>query len=363
MISALRSIARWGRCTRLGAAGGDGARRWEREALWYRLRTLNTPLVPQAVSLIDIALWDMAARQRACRSTRCSAVPATRCSAYASTPLLADADRPTSITSPSVSTRASRRSSSIAGASRRATCRCARRCTAFPGTGLAFMLDVEQRYDRGQRGHVALPRLGALRLSWFEAPLLDTDLVGYRSCAGAAPCRSSRRQHLARPADAVAGVRLDAPGARSASTPRSAAASRRCARSWRWPRRTASTCELQCWGYTLTQAANLHVMLAYGNCTYFEQPAPYPAFEYGTDDVIRTDARASSTRRRGRGWGSRRLEGGEEGDDFKLRGAEENLNSRNLRKNVSRETSSAVSQETSGADVRKTRKVQNNPMH
>ena len=49
------------------------------------------------------------------------------------------------------------------------------------------------------------------------------------------------------------------------------------------------TVEIQCWGYTLTQAANLHVMLAYSNCTYFEQPVPYPAFEYGAHDVIRTD--------------------------------------------------------------------------
>ena len=47
--------------------------------------------------------------------------------------------------------------------------------------------------------------------------------------------------------------------------------------------------EVQCWGYTLTQAANLHVMLAFKNCTYFEQPVPYPAFEYGSHNVIRTD--------------------------------------------------------------------------
>ena len=40
---------------------------------------------------------------------------------------------------------------------------------------------------------------------------------------------------------------------------------------------------------TLTQAANLHLMLAYENCTYFEQPAPYPAFEYGSLNAIRTD--------------------------------------------------------------------------
>jgi L-alanine-DL-glutamate epimerase-like enolase superfamily enzyme len=50
-----------------------------------------------------------------------------------------------------------------------------------------------------------------------------------------------------------------------------------------------TTCELQCWGYTLTQAANLHVMLAFANCRYFEQPAPYPAFEHGALDVIRPD--------------------------------------------------------------------------
>ena len=31
-------------------------------------------------------------------------------------------------------------------------------------------------------------------------------------------------------------------------------------------------------------------MLAYANCRYFEQPAPYPAFEYGAHDVIRPDA-------------------------------------------------------------------------
>jgi L-alanine-DL-glutamate epimerase-like enolase superfamily enzyme len=30
-------------------------------------------------------------------------------------------------------------------------------------------------------------------------------------------------------------------------------------------------------------------MLAFRNCTYFEQPVPYAAFEYGSRNVIRTD--------------------------------------------------------------------------
>jgi L-alanine-DL-glutamate epimerase-like enolase superfamily enzyme len=50
-----------------------------------------------------------------------------------------------------------------------------------------------------------------------------------------------------------------------------------------------TTVEIQCWGYTLTQAANLHVMLAHRNCDYFEQPVPYPAFEFGAKNAIRTD--------------------------------------------------------------------------
>ena len=49
------------------------------------------------------------------------------------------------------------------------------------------------------------------------------------------------------------------------------------------------TVELQSWGYTTTQAANLHLMLARQNCTYFEQPVPYPAFEYGFKNPIRPD--------------------------------------------------------------------------
>src|SRR5262249_8620730 len=48
--------------------------------------------------------------------------------------------------------------------------------------------------------------------------------------------------------------------------------------------------EVQSWGYTLTQAANLHLMLGYANCTYFEQAVPPAAYEHGAPDAIRTDA-------------------------------------------------------------------------
>jgi L-alanine-DL-glutamate epimerase-like enolase superfamily enzyme len=47
-------------------------------------------------------------------------------------------------------------------------------------------------------------------------------------------------------------------------------------------------CEVMCWGYTLISAANLHLMLGFPNSTYYEQPVPYDAYEYGMKDVIRT---------------------------------------------------------------------------
>jgi L-alanine-DL-glutamate epimerase-like enolase superfamily enzyme len=39
--------------------------------------------------------------------------------------------------------------------------------------------------------------------------------------------------------------------------------------------------EIQSWGYSLTQAANLHLMLANERTQYFEAPMPKDAFEFG----------------------------------------------------------------------------------
>ena len=49
-------------------------------------------------------------------------------------------------------------------------------------------------------------------------------------------------------------------------------------------------CEVQSWGYTLTQAANLHFILAHPNCTYFEQGTPIEKYEFGARQIIRPDA-------------------------------------------------------------------------
>lgn len=48
--------------------------------------------------------------------------------------------------------------------------------------------------------------------------------------------------------------------------------------------------EVQSWGYTLTQAANLHLMLAHANCDRFEQATPAEKYAFGARQGIRPDA-------------------------------------------------------------------------
>ena len=45
--------------------------------------------------------------------------------------------------------------------------------------------------------------------------------------------------------------------------------------------------ELQSWGYTLIQAANVHFGLAFEHTGYFELPVPYEMFEYGVENPFR----------------------------------------------------------------------------
>jgi L-alanine-DL-glutamate epimerase-like enolase superfamily enzyme len=62
----------------------------EREVIWHRSRHLGTPLVPQAQSLIDIALWDMTANYAGLPLYQLLGGARHKVLSYASTPLLAD---------------------------------------------------------------------------------------------------------------------------------------------------------------------------------------------------------------------------------------------------------------------------------
>ena len=156
-----------------------GASALAREAMWYRLRPLGTPLVPQAVSLIDIALWDMVAKA--------AGLPLYQFlgGARSKVPLLcqhpAAAFRPglhrlyrrahggrLSCDQVPLLVQSRARPADVRGGARRNST-----------TGSSLMLDVEQRYDLRSALRVG-KRIAALDFEWFEAPLPDTDLEGYR---------------------------------------------------------------------------------------------------------------------------------------------------------------------------------------
>ncbi len=259
-----------------------------REAIWQELLSKTIPRAPQAQSLIDVALWDVAARAAGLPMWRMlggcrSAIPA-----YGSTPLLASAEA-------YVEEVERLRSAGFRAVKFHCWCEPDRdlamvRRVAASGAaeGLAVMLDVEQRYERQQALRVGRV-LGELGYTWFEAPLDDYDLLGYQALT----------QALSVPivpgGNAVVDHRLVA-----------AALHLKC---WSTVRIDVMNCggltpalkimgiadahglrvELQCWGYTLHQAANLALMLGQSNSTYFEQPLPYEAFEFAAQQTIRAD--------------------------------------------------------------------------
>ena len=260
----------------------------ERESLWHRMRNLGTPVMPQAHSLVDIALWDMTARHAGLPLYQLLGGARHKILSYASTPLLAD-------NAAYIDYVAERQREGFKAVKFHCWCNPARdlpMCEAaaehFAGSDMALMLDVEQRYDLVGALKVGR-RLGELGFRWFEAPLVDTDVEGYRQlkrqttvpiiAAGNTWLDLQQLEHAVR-ADFWSALRVDATICGGITPIRKVMALAEA---------NGMTVEIQCWGYTLTQAANLHVMLAYSNCTYFEQPVPYAAFEYGSTNVIRTD--------------------------------------------------------------------------
>jgi L-alanine-DL-glutamate epimerase-like enolase superfamily enzyme len=155
------------------------------------------------------------------------------------------------------------------------------------GSEVAFMHDAENNYDRLGALRVAT-EMEHLGFTWFEAPLPDYDLDGYRELTSRVtiPVLPSGNwfQDLA---SFTAALRSGA--WRVARTDCTVCGGITPARKAMIAADTAGlNCEVMCWGYTLISAANLHLMLAFSNATYYEQPVPYEAYEYGMKDVIRT---------------------------------------------------------------------------
>ena len=265
-----------------------GASPLDRERLWYRLQPLDLPLAPQAQSIIDIALWDLMAKHANLPLYRLLGGPRSKIMSYASTPLLP---------SPEAYVDFVAEMKELGFKAVKFHCYCEYDLDMamvravhkkFGGSGMSFMLDVEQRYSRSEALKAA-EELEELDYTWFEAPLPDFDIEGYRELkrrvkipiiANGNWILDARLIEYMIDADIWTHVRVDTTVGGGVTSMQKIMAIAEA---------HGMNVEIQSWGYTLTQAANLQVMLAHRNCGFFEQPVPYPAFEYGSIDVIRTD--------------------------------------------------------------------------
>jgi len=265
-----------------------GASPLDRERLWYRLQPLDLPMAPQAQSIIDIALWDLLAKHAGLPLYQMLGGPRSKIMSYASTPMLE---------SPAAYVDFVAEMIELGFKAIKFHCYCEYDLDMamvravhkrYGGSGIRFMLDVEQRYSR-KEALMAAQELGELGYTWFEAPLPDFDIEGYRDLKRrvSVPILANGNwildvrllEHVAK-ADCWTHLRVDTTVAGGVTPMQKIMALAEA---------HGMNVEIQSWGYTLTQAANLHVMLAHRNCEFFEQPVPYEPFEYGSIDVIRTD--------------------------------------------------------------------------
>ena len=259
----------------------------QRESIWRGLWSRVFPLAPGALAAIDIALWDLFGKFAKVPIYQLLGGATSRIRSYASTPLFDDVNTYLRFVDEMLEQgfRAVKFHCWCLPEKDLELARAVRK--AHPGRDVDFMLDVENNYDRQSALEVARG-LEELEFAWFEAPLMDYDLEGYRKLAS----------------------RVDIPILPSGNWIQDLPTYEHALRTGCWSRaRTDVTvcggftparkylalveaagmkCEIMSWGNTLVSAANLHLMLGLGCSTYYEQAIPYEPYEYGMRDVIRT---------------------------------------------------------------------------
>ncbi|WP_158070063.1 mandelate racemase/muconate lactonizing enzyme family protein [Motiliproteus sp. MSK22-1] len=264
-----------------------GVNAWDTDAIWGHLMTRYNSMTPKPQSAIDIALWDLKAKAMDLPLYQLLGGSRDHIRSYASTPFL-------DTTTAYVDFVHNLQQQGFNTVKFHVWCDLDQDLALLDtidrtfGHDLAFMIDLEERYSR-QDALVIAKRLERMNCIWLEAPMVDTDLAGY----------AELRRHTRVPI-LPAGNTLLSPGLMTLGIEQ---------RSWDALRtdvtyaggftatRTIAALaqthdlplELQSWGYTPTQAANLHLMLSIPNATYFEQPVPQASHEAFCLTPIRTE--------------------------------------------------------------------------
>ena len=248
-----------------------------REAILHEMRPRVFPLPAGRLPPSRSRSSTLPRRMRASPSTGSSAAPATASPAYASPPLLASVPAYLDFVAECVEGgfRAIKFHTWCDLARDLELARAVRR--EHPGSGMDFMLDVENNYTR-EEAMRAGRELADLGFRWFEAPLPDHDLEGYRALTSELsipilrPATGSRTSRsLARRSDPDLGRRAHRRHHDGRHRPGPGGRGPRAIRGARLRDHVLGL-------LTSPRAANFHLMLALDNCTFFEQAMPYEAF-------------------------------------------------------------------------------------
>jgi L-alanine-DL-glutamate epimerase-like enolase superfamily enzyme len=263
---------------------------FERVATWDEIRDHGTaPDMRGVRSALDIAQWDLVARSAGAPLHELIASRAVeRLPAYASLPTLASpaayADEVARYLAEGYTAfkihawgEADRDLDAI------------RAARDVAGDDVALIYDAEGCFDRPTAERM-MPALGDLGVRWFEAPLPDLDLEGYR--------RLMRLGDVAIvPAgDAIWDERLmtdilrDPPWSAMRFDVTFAGGITSAIRQFEVAEAHDLPVELTSYGQTLVQSANLHVMLAFGRTSFFERAVPSAEFAFGVTTPIAMDA-------------------------------------------------------------------------
>lgn len=257
------------------------------DGIYQYLMSRYNSMTPKPQSVIDIALWDLNARAQGLPLYQLLGGDRQSIRSYASTPLL---DSPQEY----VDYVRDLQPQGFDVVKFHVWCELEKDLALLDAVeqafdqDLAFMVDLEERYNR-EDALVIAKRLEKMSCIWLEAPLLDTDFTGYAELRrqSTVPILPAGNTLLA-PEQMMPGIekqawdalRTDVTYAGGITAARHIA---QLAQQHNLP------LELQSWGYTPTQAANLHLMLSVPNTVYFEQPVPYASHEACCLTPIRTD--------------------------------------------------------------------------
>ena len=252
----------------------------------YEIRPRVFPQPPGAQALIDNALWDIAGKQNNLPIYKLLGGERDKILSYASTVMYDTIDEYLKVIEEMQSQGFQavkfhtycipKKDLELAKAAR----------SAFPK--MSFMLDAENNYNLESSLEVA-KELEKLEYTWFEAPLPDYDFEGYKKITDSVGIKIIPSGNwivdLQRFSEAIknkiwSATRTDMAMIGGLTNGKKAMDLSAAG---------GLNCEIMSWGYTLVSVANLHLMLSSNNCSYYEQPLPYETFEFGMDDVLRTN--------------------------------------------------------------------------